>query len=54
MPLGKRQLFIYWRVAGSNLPVALNALRQWQAGLMAQQPGLRCGLAVVSCVAEPQ
>ena len=44
MPLGQRQLFIYWRVAGSNLPAALNALRQWQAGLMAQQPGLRCGL----------
>ena len=44
MPLGQRQLFIYWRVAGSDLPAALNSLRAWQAGLMAQQPGLRCGL----------
>jgi hypothetical protein len=44
MPLGQRQLFIYWRVADSDLPAALNALRHWQAGLVARQPGLRCGL----------
>ena len=44
MPLGQRQLFIYWRVAGSDLPAALNALRDWQAGLTLQHPALRCGL----------
>ena len=44
MPLGQRQLFIYWRVAGSDLPMALNALRNWQAGLSLQHPALRCGL----------
>ena len=44
MPLGQRQLFIYWRVASSDLPAALNALRDWQASLMLQHPALRCGL----------
>lgn len=44
MPLGQRQLFIYWRVATDDLPAALKSLRDWQAGLVAQQPGLRCGL----------
>jgi hypothetical protein len=44
MPLGQRQLFIYWHVAGRDLPAALNALRDWRFGLLAQQPGLRCGL----------
>ena len=38
MPLGQRQLFIYWRVAGSDLPAALHALRDWQSGLIAQHP----------------
>jgi len=44
MPLGKRQLFIYWRVAARDLPTALHAVREWQAGLIAQHPTLRCGL----------
>lgn len=44
MPLGQRQLFIYWRVAAHDLPAALHAVREWQAGLIAQQPTLQCGL----------
>jgi hypothetical protein len=44
MPLGQRQLFIYWRVAAVDLPAALGTLRGWQAGLSAQQPGLRYAL----------
>ena len=44
MPLGQRQLFIYWRVASRDLPTALHAVREWQAGLIAQHPTLRCGL----------
>ena len=44
MPLGQRQLFIYWRVAPRDLPTALDALRAWQADLVAQHPSLRCGL----------
>jgi len=52
MPLGQRQLFVYWRVAGDDLPAALNALHNWQAGLTAQLPGLRCGLYQRSGSAE--
>jgi hypothetical protein len=44
MPLGRQQLFIYWRVAHADLPPALQALRQWQAGLAHHHPALRCGL----------
>jgi len=44
MPLGQRQLFIYWHVAWRDLPPALDALREWQAVLIAQHPTLRCGL----------
>jgi hypothetical protein len=44
MPLGQRQLFIYWRVAAPGFHAALAALRSWQADLVAQQPGLRCSL----------
>jgi hypothetical protein len=44
MPLGQRQLFIYWRVDDAEFDTALTALRHWQAGLMAQHPGLRCAL----------
>lgn len=44
MPLGQRQLFIYWRVASRDLPTALHAAREWQAGLIAQHPTLHCGL----------
>jgi hypothetical protein len=44
MALGQRQLFIYWRVADSDLPAALVALRDWQSRLIAHQPELRCGL----------
>jgi hypothetical protein len=44
MPLGQRQLFIYWRVSHADLPAALAALREWHAGLIAQHPGLRCTL----------
>jgi hypothetical protein len=44
MPLGQRQLFIYWRVSASDLTAALNALREWQTGLTALRPGLRYSL----------
>jgi hypothetical protein len=44
MPLGQRQLFIYWRVAVVDLPAALRALCDWQSTLTAQYPGLRCWL----------
>jgi len=44
MPLGQRQLFIYWRVAAADLPAALGALRDWQSELIDRQPQLRCGL----------
>ncbi len=44
MRLGRRQLFIYWRVTPADLPAALQALRDWQGALMAQQPALQCRL----------
>jgi hypothetical protein len=44
MPLGQRQLFVYWRVAHVDLSAALQAAREWQAGLMARQPALQCRL----------
>jgi hypothetical protein len=44
MPLGRRQLFAYGRIAGDALEPALLALRDWQSRLMARHPGLRCGL----------
>ena len=44
MPLGKRQLFIYWRIAAADLPAALDALRGWQSDLLGRQPALRCGV----------
>jgi hypothetical protein len=44
MALGRRQLFIYWRVAPAELPLALQALRAWQAELCAQHPALQCRL----------
>ena len=46
MPLGQRQLFIYWRVASSDLPVALNALRV--ASQLLQRPGLAQTQAVLA------
>ena len=54
MPLGRRQLFVYWRVAHADLPSALQALREWQAGLMHSRPALRCGLYQRSDGAEAQ
>ena len=44
MGLGRRQLFIYWRVAAADLPAALQALRDCQRVWMAQQPALQCRL----------
>jgi DNA-binding GntR family transcriptional regulator len=44
MAPGRRQLFIYWRVAPAEVPVALQALRAWQAELCAQHPSLQCRL----------
>jgi Domain of unknown function (DUF4936) len=44
MPLGRRQLFIYWRVVHEDLPMALEALRDWQAGLVRNHPALRCSM----------
>jgi hypothetical protein len=54
MPLGRRQLFVYWRVAPADLPSALEALREWQAGLVDNHPALRCGLYRRSDGAEAQ
>lgn len=44
MPLGQRQLFIYWRVAPRDLPTALHAVREWQAGLVVRHPTLHCAV----------
>lgn len=44
MAPGRRQLFIYWRVAPADLDVALQALRDWQVTLTAEHPTLRCRL----------
>jgi hypothetical protein len=41
---GRRQLFIYWRVASAELDAALQALRAWQATLRAEHPALQCQL----------
>lgn len=41
MPLGARQLFVYWRVAAADTAAALQALRDWQHALQAQHPALR-------------
>ena len=41
---GRRQLFIYWRVAPAELDAALQALRAWQAMLRAEHPALQCQL----------
>ena len=54
MPLGRRLLFVYWRVAPADLPSALEALREWQAGLVEIHPALRCGLYRRSDGAEAQ
>ena len=42
MPLGRRQLFVYWKVAAADLNAALQALRDWQAALVRQHPALHC------------
>lgn len=44
MAPGPRQLFIYWRVSPADLPIALQALRAWQATLKAEHPALHCRL----------
>lgn len=45
MPLGRRQRFIHWPVIHEDLlPLALEALRDWQAGLVRDHPALRCSL----------
>lgn len=44
MPLGKRQLFVYWRVATADARTALQAAREMQRQLAGQHPGLRCAL----------
>jgi quinol monooxygenase YgiN len=41
MAPGRRQLFIYWRVASAELDAALRALRAWQATLRAEHPALQ-------------
>lgn len=43
-PLGQRQLFVYWRVAGDDLVAALQALRHWHAALRSDLPALQCTL----------
>ena len=44
MTLGRRQLFIYWRVARAELPPARQALRGWHAALQAEHAALQCRL----------
>jgi hypothetical protein len=44
MPLGTRQLFVYWRVDSADTAAALQALRDWQRSLRAQHPALRIQL----------
>ena len=41
---GRRQLFIYWRIAPAELGTALQALRHWQESLRAAHPALQCRL----------
>lgn len=48
MPLGKRQVFVYWRVASADARVAMQAMRDLQRRLQGQYPGLRAGLYVRS------
>lgn len=48
MPLGKRQLFLYWRVTRADARVAMQAMRDLQRQLQGQYPGLRAGLYVRS------
>jgi hypothetical protein len=44
MPLGKRQLFLYWRVTSADARVAMRAMRDLQRQLQGQYRGLRAGL----------
>ena len=39
-----RELYLYWHVAPADLAAAATALRAFQAGLTARQPGLQCRL----------
>jgi hypothetical protein len=42
--LGKRQLFIYWRVAAADAQAAAEALRSWQRWLQHEHPALHARL----------
>jgi len=48
MPLGKRQVFVYWRVALADTPPAMQAMRDLQRRLQDSHPGLRARLYVRS------
>ena len=40
-----RTIYVYYRVRLANAPVAVAAVRSFQAGLVVALPGLHCGLA---------
>ncbi|MGL6109263.1 MAG: DUF4936 family protein [Rubrivivax sp.] len=42
--MGRRQLFIYWRVAAADLPATMQAARDLQGRLRLRHPGLCAGL----------
>jgi hypothetical protein len=42
--LGKRQLFVYWRVAAADAAAAAAAIRGWQSKLHGQHPALHAHL----------
>jgi hypothetical protein len=44
MPQGRRQLFIYWRVAVADVPAALQAARDLHVQLRLRHAELRTGL----------
>lgn len=44
MTLGRRQLFVYWRVDAASSQAALQAVRELQRGLRAEHVGLRTAL----------
>jgi len=41
-----RELFVYWRLARTDLPAVLQTARAWQQGLMADEPQLEARLLV--------
>jgi len=44
MTPGRRQLFVYWRAAAADAPVAMQAVRTLQDAMGRRHPGLQCAL----------